>query len=109
MNRAPKLLCGMALICGIAVPALAQTKISPPPGGSVAERYHRAESQLAKARESAAAAVAESQRVAEQELSLQENLVRSGEKLQQLEETLAGTTAEIDRLNGEIAGLQARL
>ena len=107
MTRLLKLLGGI-LLCGVAS-ATAQTRIAPPDGGTLAERYQHAEAALNEARDKAQEAFAERDRVAGEALGLEQNLVTYTAKLQDLQQAAAENASEIDRLNGEIAGAKKNL
>jgi murein hydrolase activator len=106
MSKSAKLTCRIAMLCGIAVSATAQTRVAPPAGGSLAERYQQAQTGLSEARDKAARTLAEKDRLAAEELPIRERLVNNAAKLQELEEMAAETTAERDRLNTEISTLK---
>ena len=101
MSRSLKLI-GAILACGIAASAAAQTRIAPPAGGTLVERYQHAEAALNQARDNAEKAFADRDRVAGEALALQETLVTYTVKVQELEEEVAENASELDRLNGEI-------
>ncbi len=91
------------------VTATAQTPIGAPGGGSLEERYQRAEAALTTARDKATQALAQKSQIAEEEMPLERDLVANTAKLQALEEEAMEYATERDRLNTEIAALQKQL
>ncbi len=104
-----KLICTTVIVCGVLTTAAAQAPIDVPGGGSLEERYHRAEDALTEARDKAEQTLAEKNQVAAEEMPLQDELVRNAAKLQDLEQKAAATTIERDRLNAEILALRKQL
>jgi murein hydrolase activator len=104
-----KLICGAAILCGIVVTAAAQTPLGALGGGSLEERYQRAEEALTAARDKATQALAEKSQIAAEEMPLEQDLVANAAKLQALQEKAAESATERDRLNAEIATLQKQL
>jgi murein hydrolase activator len=102
-------LLGGVLFCGIAASAVAQTRIAPPAGGTLVERYHHAQLALDEARDNAQKVIAERDRVAGEELALEQNLVTYSAKVQELEQATAEDASELDRLSGEIVEAQKHL
>jgi septal ring factor EnvC (AmiA/AmiB activator) len=108
MRNTLKLLGGM-LLCGVVASAAAQTRVAPPAGGTVAERYQHAQAALSEARDKADKAFAERDRVAGEELAFQETLVANAAKLQELEQAAAETASELDRLKDDTVKAQSDL
>lgn len=109
MRKPPKPTLALGLICGLIASASAQTRIAPSSGGTLEERYKRAEAALSEARSKAAAASAERDRVSAEELALRKNLVTNGVKVQQMEQTATQSATELDRLNDRIASAKTGL
>jgi septal ring factor EnvC (AmiA/AmiB activator) len=105
MSSALRLLGGI-LLCGIVASAAAQTRIPPPTGGTLTERYQHAETTLNQARDNALKALAERDRLAGEELALQQTLVSNAANIQDLEQAAGETASELDRLNDEIVKAQ---
>jgi septal ring factor EnvC (AmiA/AmiB activator) len=104
-----RLICVLAVSCAMYGMAAAETRVEAPPGGGLAERYQRAQAELAEARAKADSATADRNRVAAEERALQQKLIETAARLQQLERAAPETAAELDRLREEIAGDQANL
>ena len=110
MMRTPaKLVLALGLISWVTASFAAQSRIAPAAGESLAERYKRAEAALTQARNRAAAAMAERDRVSAEESGLQRNLVTNAGKVQQLEEAASESASELKRLNDQIASAKAGL
>ncbi len=109
IRGAPKLALAFGLICWVTASVAAQTRMAAPSGGTLAERYKRAERALSEARSKAAAALSERDRASAEESGLRQNLVVNAAKVQQLEQAASQSASELDRLNGQIARAKAGL
>lgn len=109
IRNAPKLALMLGLIFGVTASVAAETRIAAPSGGTLADRYKRAEAALTEARNKAAAASAERDRASAEESGLRQNLVDNAAKVQQLEQAATESGAELDRLNSQIASAKAGL
>ena len=99
----------MVATCALVASADAQTRVAPVEGGTLAERYQRAEAALDEARDKAAETLAERDRIAAEEAPLQEKLVDAAGRLQQLEQSAAENASELDRLNERVRDLNTQL
>ena len=108
MEKPPKLILALGVICGLMASVSAQPRTTPP-GESLAERYKRAEAALTEAQNKAAAAAAERDRLSTEELRLQQNLVANAAKAQRLEQSSTASAEELDRLNDQISSARSGL
>lgn len=109
IRGAPKLALSFGLICCVTASLAAQTRIAVPSGGTLEERYKRAEAALTEARNKAAAAAAERDRASAEESGLRQNLGTNATKVQHLEQAAAESASELNRLNDQIASAKAGL
>ena len=79
-----KLICGATILCGIVVTATAQTPLGAPGGGSLEDRYQRAEVALTAARDKATQALAEKSQIAAEEMPLEQDLVANARNCRRL-------------------------
>ena len=103
------LICAIAVTCAIYATAAAETRITAPAGGGLAERYQRAQTELAEARARAESATADRNRIAAEELALQQKLVETAARLQGLERAAPQAAADLARLNEDIAAADSKL
>ena len=103
------LICAIAVSCAIAATAAAETHITAPAGGGLAERYQRAQTELAESRARAESATADRNRIAAEELALQQKLVETAARLQGLERAAPQAAADLARLNEDIAAADSKL
>ena len=79
------------------------------PGGTLSERYQRAQKALEEQRSHEDQTRAERDRLVSEAKGLQEKLVTNAAKVQELEADYEMTAAELDRLNGTMQSIQTSL
>ena len=92
-----------------AVSPAAQNARTQVPGGTLAERYSRAQKAFEEQRGNEDKTRAERDSLAQETRSLQERLIANASRVQELEAASESTAAELDRLNGTMQSLQADL
>ena len=107
MRKTALLLAAVCLIVS-ALPALSRSA-SPVPGGTLAERYQRAQKALEEQRGHEDQTRAERDRLANEARDLQEKLIANAAKVQELEGDYLATVGELDRLNGTMRSIQESL
>jgi septal ring factor EnvC (AmiA/AmiB activator) len=108
MKRSGKLVCGVALSCGLAVTAAAEIRVAPP-AGTLSDRYQHAERALNEARNNAASLLAERDRLESEQLELSQKLVANAARVQELEQATEQSGTELGRLAAETSRSQEEL
>ena len=104
---------GLALLvvsaASISVSLAAQTARPQPPGGTLAERYSRAQKAFEEQRGNEDKTRTERDSLAQEARNLQERLIANASRVQELEAASESTAGELERLNGTMRTLEGDL